>query len=73
MCHAWEIDMESSKEDLIRRRAYALWEKEGRPQGRHDHHWRQAQEEMHGLEDVPQHMPDRPPHVAPAGRKARNS
>ena len=65
--------MESDKEELIRRRAYALWEKEGRPAGRHDDHWQRASKEMHGLEDAPQHTPDKPAHVAPAGRKARSS
>lgn len=65
--------MESDKEDLIRRRAYALWEKEGRPEGKQEEHWRRAHEEMHGLEDAPKQIPDTPAHMAPAGRKARGS
>ncbi|MCA1970767.1 MAG: DUF2934 domain-containing protein [Rhizobium sp.] len=28
--------------DWIARRAYALWEEEGRPDGRHDIHWQEA-------------------------------
>jgi hypothetical protein len=32
--------------DAISRRAYALWEAEGRPAGRHDEHWRRAEEEI---------------------------
>jgi hypothetical protein len=68
-----EIEMENDKEDLIRRRAYAIWEKEGRPEGRHDDHWRRANAEMHGLEDAPQQSAEKPAHVAPAGGKARSS
>jgi len=61
--------MDSDRDELIRRRAYAIWEKEGRPQGRHEEHWRQAHEEMHGLEDAPAQSSKKPAHVAPAGRK----
>jgi hypothetical protein len=68
-----EIEMDSDKEDLIQRRAYAIWEKEGRPEGRHDDHWRRANEEMHGLEDAPNQTSDTPAHVAPAGGKTRSS
>ncbi|OLP59191.1 hypothetical protein BJF93_04640 [Xaviernesmea oryzae] len=32
----------SIEEDKVRARAYRLWEEEGRPEGRHDHHWQQA-------------------------------
>jgi Protein of unknown function (DUF2934) len=32
--------------DAIARRAYELWEAEGRPAGRHDEHWRRAEEEI---------------------------
>ena len=65
--------MDRDKEELIRLRAYAIWEKEGRPEGRHGDHWRRAHEEMHGLEDAPAQAPEKPAHVAPAGRKARSS
>ena len=30
------------REDRIRRRAYDLWEQEGRPEGAHERHWHQA-------------------------------
>jgi hypothetical protein len=56
-------------DDLIKQRAYAIWEKEGRPHGKHDEHWRQASEEMHGLEDAPKIVKKKPTHVAPAGKK----
>ncbi|MEZ2126672.1 MULTISPECIES: DUF2934 domain-containing protein [unclassified Sinorhizobium] len=37
--------MDNIKEEWIGRRAYALWEAEGRPEGRSGEHWRQATEE----------------------------
>lgn len=60
--------MENDRKELIQRRAYAIWESEGRPDGRHDDHWRRAAEEMHGLEDMPART-RKPAHIAPAGRK----
>jgi Protein of unknown function (DUF2934) len=33
-------------EDKIRRRAYEIWEREGRPDGRQHEHWSQARQEM---------------------------
>jgi len=35
-------------EHIIRERAYAIWEKEGRPDGREWDHWVQAATEMGG-------------------------
>ena len=40
--------MSESAEDSIRRRAYAIWEREGRPDGRHAEHWFLAQREIEG-------------------------
>jgi hypothetical protein len=40
-------------DDHIRTRAYALWELEGRPEGKHDEHWKRAQADFKGLEDLP--------------------
>ncbi len=34
--------MEHDREHRVRQHAHAIWEHEGRPQGRHDEHWRQA-------------------------------
>lgn len=59
--------MENETNELIQRRAYAIWESEGRPEGMHDDHWRRAAEEMHGLEDLPA-KGRKPVHIAPAGR-----
>jgi hypothetical protein len=43
-----ETDMSDNKgsEERIRDRAYALWEQEGRPQGREREHWEQAAREV---------------------------
>jgi len=39
--------MESmDREERIRHRAFALWEAEGRPEGRHLAHWQQAEREL---------------------------
>lgn len=43
-------DTDSDREELIRRRAYAIWEQEGRPDGQHQRHWEQAAREMQGSE-----------------------
>lgn len=32
--------------EAIKRRAHQLWEEEGRPHGRHEHHWQQAEAEL---------------------------
>ncbi|WP_085027089.1 DUF2934 domain-containing protein [Ensifer aridi] len=42
-------DMDTNREELIRRRAYAIWEQEGRPEGQHERHWEQASREMQGV------------------------
>lgn len=38
--------MANDRERRIRERAYRLWEQEGRPEGRHEHHWTQASQEV---------------------------
>jgi DUF2934 family protein len=38
--------MNGKKDDRIRSRAYGIWEREGRPQGRHEHHWHEASREV---------------------------
>jgi DUF2934 family protein len=37
-------DKTSELEERVRERAYLLWEREGRPEGRADEHWRRAAE-----------------------------
>jgi hypothetical protein len=34
------------KETDIRHRAHEIWESEGRPEGEHERHWRQAEQEL---------------------------
>jgi len=41
--------MNEEKEEAIRRRAYALWEKAGRPEGDHHSHWEQASREFEAV------------------------
>lgn len=60
-------------EERIRRRAYEIWEREGRPDGRDADHWRQAREEV--LSDMPAtqrteteaRVPETPPAEVPTG------
>ncbi|MCA0030238.1 MULTISPECIES: DUF2934 domain-containing protein [unclassified Mesorhizobium] len=35
-----------SREERIKRRAYEIWEREGRPAGREQEHWDQAVQEI---------------------------
>ena len=37
-------------EDRIQRRAHEIWEREGRPEGRHEEHWAQARREIEAEE-----------------------
>ena len=37
-----------SSDERIRRRAYEIWEREGRPNGRDQEHWREAEAELAG-------------------------
>ncbi|WP_163267708.1 DUF2934 domain-containing protein [Chelativorans alearense] len=56
--------MSSDREEQVRRRAYELWEMEGRPEGRHREHWERAAREMAMEKDgsaedaeIPEEMP----------------
>lgn len=40
--------MNDDRNRRVQDRAYALWEQEGRPHGRHEEHWRQAEQEAGG-------------------------
>ena len=37
---------EQERAERVRRRAHDIWEREGRPHGRHDEHWGQAEAEV---------------------------
>ena len=36
----------SDKKEAIHKKAYEIWEAEGRPEGKHEEHWSRAEEEM---------------------------
>ena len=38
--------MDMEREDQVRLRAYAIWEREGRPEGGAERHWTRAEEEL---------------------------
>ena len=40
----------SDLQERIRRRAHAIWEREGRPHGRDQDHWRETESELAGEE-----------------------
>lgn len=42
--------MSDSRQEWISKRAYAIWEEQGRPDGRDGEHWRQAVAERDALE-----------------------
>lgn len=41
-----EIDR---RDELVRQRAYEIWEIEGRPDGGHERHWQQAEAEIEAM------------------------
>nr|WP_081688580.1 DUF2934 domain-containing protein [Inquilinus limosus] len=43
--HAGHAVRRPVEEDEIRRHAYEIWEREGRPEGRAEEHWRRAKTE----------------------------
>lgn len=48
--------MENEWTKWLHERAYAFWESDNRPEGRHDEHWRRAEEELRqvdGRQDAP--------------------
>lgn len=45
--------MDRDREQKIRDRAHAIWEREGRPHGRHNDHWRLASDEIEHDESGP--------------------
>jgi hypothetical protein len=48
-----------NREQIVRDAAYAIWEKEGRPEGRAEAHWRQAEElvALHWTPENPNPVP----------------
>ncbi|MCX5516760.1 hypothetical protein C3941_17975 [Kaistia algarum] len=56
--------MDASREE-IERKAYEIWDAEGRPQGLHEIHWSRAEEMLVGLTE-PAGSPERPQPGQPA-------
>jgi hypothetical protein len=46
--HVPSPDKNSPSEEDIKARAYAMWEEEGRPEGKHLEHWTRAAQEFGG-------------------------
>jgi Protein of unknown function (DUF2934) len=44
--------MEKPTEDEIRVRAYDIWVEAGKPHGRHEEFWNQAENELNGEEEL---------------------
>jgi hypothetical protein len=42
----------SAREQALRERAYAIWEEEGRPDGKHLDHWRRAEDEINSVPEA---------------------
>jgi hypothetical protein len=49
--------MADDRQNRIRQRAHEIWEQEGRPEGAHERHWRQAENEMAAADAKPVKMP----------------
>ncbi|BCH15870.1 MULTISPECIES: DUF2934 domain-containing protein [unclassified Mesorhizobium] len=56
--------MTDNRQERIRRRAHAIWEQAGRPDGAHQQHWDQAAAEIDGEESRPKAKPTRKPAAA---------
>ncbi|EJC83971.1 Protein of unknown function (DUF2934) [Rhizobium leguminosarum bv. trifolii WSM2297] len=54
------------REEEIRKKAYSLWEKEGRPEGQHRHHWTLAEHELDKQGEI-----GNPPNLAALREAAR--
>ena len=63
--------MNGKRDEQIRSRAYAIWEREGRPHGRQEHHWHQAIREVdEGSGDQAATPPETPAASAPLVKTA---
>jgi|tagenome__1003787_1003787.scaffolds.fasta_scaffold20593747_2 hypothetical protein len=63
--------MQNNLEHLIRARAHQLWEQEGRPDGRAEHHWREARKLVE-VEGLKQPIAKAAPLSKPKARKKAN-
>jgi hypothetical protein len=67
-----ETMMTAGFDEMVRTRAYALWESEGRPLGRDAEHWLQSEEEARRelQRTAPVKAPSQPKAKAMSGKKA---
>ncbi|MER8438563.1 DUF2934 domain-containing protein [Mesorhizobium sp. M1312] len=65
--------MTDDRQERIRRRAHAIWEQTGRPDGAHQQHWDQASAEIDGEENLPKAKAARPKEPAAAKAKPKDS
>jgi Protein of unknown function (DUF2934) len=69
-------DPEKTIEDRVRERAYALWERDGRREGRSDEYWQQARAEVEAEDAEPgNEIPEEPTKEAssPTARPSKAS
>jgi Protein of unknown function (DUF2934) len=59
--------MDAGREDKVRARAHALWEREGRPEGGAERHWAQAEVELRAEEGRGRAGAGAPPVLEAAG------
>jgi hypothetical protein len=50
--------MNDDREARIRARAYERWERDGRPEGRAEEHWAEAERELDGSAGISNRSPD---------------
>ena len=69
--------MNGRSHEAIRERAYVIWEREGRPQGRELEHWLQAESELAKVDETPLQSKaaksSRPRNGSPATARSRSS
>jgi len=68
-----EAAVTDDRQERIRRRAHAIWEQAGRPEGSHQQHWEQAIAEIDGEAAKPKAKaaPKKPATRKPAAPKAK--
>ena len=62
--------MDLDRRKQIEQRAYALWEAEGYPHGRHEDHWRRAADEIEAEDTVSQAARRTPRRVSRRGAES---
>ena len=64
--------LSSTSHESISRRAYHLWEEAGRPDGRHEEHWHQAERDLEALDARASANGNRSGHVPEKARHSTN-